>query len=86
MPNGVGTLLVSRSPFTTNDLVQMHQLHRELGFGFSEKVYENALMMLVLQEWLPALPQAPLSVYFRGEVVGDYYADIVIENKIIIEL
>ena len=62
------------------------QVHRELGFGFSEKVYENAMMMLLRQERLPALQQAPLSVYFRGEVVGDYYADIVIENKIIIEL
>ena len=62
------------------------QVHRELGFGFSEKVYENALMMLLRQERLPALQQAPLSVYFRGEVVGDYYADIVIENKIILEL
>lgn len=62
------------------------QVHRELGFGFSEKVYENALMMLLRQERLPALQQAPLSVYFRGEVVGDYYADIVIESKIILEL
>ncbi len=62
------------------------QVHRELGFGFSEKVYENALMMLLRQEGITALQQAPISVCFRGEVVGDYYADIVIEDSIILEL
>ncbi|HAK58891.1 MAG TPA: GxxExxY protein [Nitrospiraceae bacterium] len=62
------------------------QVHRELGFGFSEKVYESAMMLLLRQEGITALQQAPISVCFRGEVVGDYYADIVIEDKIILEL
>ena len=58
----------------------------ELGTGFLEKVYENALMVLFQREGIQAKQQAPIAVYFEGEVVGDYYADILVEDKIILEL
>lgn len=62
------------------------EVHRELGFGFLEKVYENALVLLLEKEGLKAEQQASIQVYFKGSVVGQYYADILVEDKIILEL
>lgn len=62
------------------------QTHRELGFGFLEKVYENALMVLFRKEIIKAVQQASITVYFQGEVVGEYYADILVGDQIILEL
>jgi GxxExxY protein len=62
------------------------QVHNKLGFGFLEKVYENALMVLLKREGVGAKQQAAIAVYFEGERVGDYLADILVEDKIILEL
>jgi GxxExxY protein len=62
------------------------QVHRELGHGYLEKVYENAMMVLLRRERIKAVQQAPIKVSFQGEVVGDYYADIFIDDCIILEL
>jgi len=62
------------------------EVHTKLGYGFLEKVYENAMMVLLRREGIHAKQQAPITVYFDGEVVGDYYADILVEDKIILEL
>jgi GxxExxY protein len=62
------------------------ETHNELGYGFLEKVYENALMLLFKNAGIRAEQQKTVSVLFRGEVVGDYCADIVVEDKILLEL
>jgi len=62
------------------------QIHMELGYGFLEKVYENAMMLLLRRESIPAQQQVPTPVYFQGERIGDYIADIVVEDKIILEI
>lgn len=62
------------------------EVHSKLGFGFLEKVYENALMILFEKNEIPAQQQVPLRVYFEGKPVGDYYADILVDSKIILEL
>ena len=62
------------------------EVHSKLGFGFLEKVYENALMILFEKNEVPAKQQAPVKVYFEGRIVGDYYADILVDDKIILEL
>ena len=62
------------------------QVHKELGFGFLEKVYENALMVIFRRKVIKAIQQAPLTVHFFDEVVGEYYADIMVEDRIILEL
>ena len=61
-------------------------VHTKLGYGFLEKVYENALMILLEKNGIPAQQQAPIRVYFEEKVVGDYYADILVDDKIILEL
>jgi len=62
------------------------QVHRELGPGFLEKVYENALMILFEENGISAQAQLPIQVQFHGRIVGDYIADILVENSIIMEL
>lgn len=62
------------------------EVHRELGYGFLEKVYENALMILFEENKVKAEQQKPLKVIFRETVVGEYIADIIVEDSIIIEL
>ncbi len=57
-----------------------------LGAGFLEKVYENALNVELNLRGLKTLPQAPLKVFYKEELVGDYIADILVENEIIIEV
>jgi len=62
------------------------EVHNELGCGFLEKVYENALMMLFEREKIIARQQSPTDVYFHDKVIGQYFADILVDNKIILEL
>jgi len=62
------------------------EVHRELGSGFLEKVYENSMMVLFKRENLSAIKQAPIDVYFENEIVGHYVADILVDEKIILEL
>ena len=58
----------------------------ELGAGFLESVYEKALLLALRQKGLSAISQYPVKVMFRGECVGDFYADIFVEDKVIVEL
>jgi len=57
-----------------------------LGTGFLEKVYENALNIELNLRGLQTFQQAPLKVIYKDELVGDYIADILVENEIIIEV
>ena len=62
------------------------EVYRELGHGFLERVYEKALLIEFNSQRLKAQAQVPIQVYYKGEIVGDYYADLVVEDKVIIEL
>ena len=57
-----------------------------LGPGFLEKVYENALLIELKKQGLKAKNQVPITVSYKGEVVGDYTADLLVEDKVIVEL
>jgi GxxExxY protein len=61
-------------------------VYRKLGFGFAEKVYENALCIELRKAGIKATKQEHIKVYYENEVVGDYKADILVEDKIILEL
>jgi GxxExxY protein len=58
----------------------------ELGTGFLESVYESAFILALRQKGLSAISQHPIKVMFRGECVGDFYVDIFVEGKVIVEL
>ena len=63
-----------------------YAVYNELGYGFLEKVYENALALELESMGLAVRRQQPTRVYYFGRQVGDYYADLVVENLVIIEL
>jgi GxxExxY protein len=62
------------------------KVYNELGSGFLEKVYENAMVYELRKNRIACTNQVPLKVYYDGIVVGDYFVDVLVENKIIIEL
>jgi len=62
------------------------EVYNELGYGFLEKVYENAIMVAFQDAGIPAEQQESIPVYFRGKQVGEYFSDILAEGKIILEL
>ncbi|MHC4353830.1 MAG: GxxExxY protein [Planctomycetota bacterium] len=62
-----------------------HSVHKELGQGFLEKVYKNALAIELREAGIECDLEVPMSVLYRGLVVGDYVADMVVEDKIIVE-
>jgi len=63
-----------------------YRVYNELGYGFLEKVYENALAVEFRREGLEFGQQVSLTVYYKGENVGDYFADFIIEDKVVVEV
>ena len=59
---------------------------RELGGGFLEKIYEKALIVELRNRGLKAESQVPIKVKYKGIEVGEYVADIVVENQVILEI
>jgi GxxExxY protein len=74
------------SELTGKILESCFEVSNELGIGFVEQVYENALLIALRQKGLKAESQVPLAVKFRNEVVGEFRVDILVENKILLEL
>ena len=62
------------------------EVNHELGHGFLEKVYENALLYELRLRGLKAESQIPIKAKYKDKEVGDYFADIVVEDKVILEL
>jgi GxxExxY protein len=63
-----------------------YRVYNTLGYGFLEKVYENAMMIRFRKDGIPAVAQAPIRVLYEGECAGEYYADIWVDNKVIVEI
>jgi len=63
-----------------------YDVYNQLGVGFSEKVYENAMMIKIAQKNLTAVQQVPVNVFFEKQLVGEYFPDLLVENKVIVEL
>lgn len=63
-----------------------YKVYNSLGFGFLEKVYENAMRIELESISLDVKNQFPIKVFYDGYNVGDYYADLIINEKVIVEL
>ena len=74
------------SELTGKILGAFFQVHKELGYGFSERVYENALAMLLIEMGLKVEQQVHVDVFYHGRVVGEYIADMVINDTVLLEL
>ena len=74
------------SDLTSEIIKRFYIVYNKLGYGFLEKVYEKALKHELENAGLWVESQKPIKVYYETEIVGEYYADLLIENKVIIEL
>jgi GxxExxY protein len=63
-----------------------YKVYNTLGYGFLEKVYLNALLIELVKMGLTATKEKRILVYYEGQVVGDYNADLTVENVVICEL
>jgi GxxExxY protein len=71
----------------TERIVQaFYHVYNVLGYGFLEKVYENALAIELRKRGLGVRQQAPIRVYYEGQQVGEYFADLLVEECVIVEL
>jgi GxxExxY protein len=61
-------------------------VYPELGYGFLEKVYENAMVIALTAMGLNVQQQVKITVYFQEQVVGEYFADLIVEDVVIVEL
>ncbi len=61
-------------------------VYPQLGYGFLEKVYENALVIVLRDMGLKVQPQAKIDVFFQGQVIGEFYADLLVDDAVIVEL
>ena len=71
---------------TSKILKAFYIVYNTLGFGFLEKVYENALKIELENLGLFVERQKPISVYYNGIIIGEYFADLIVNGKVIIEL
>lgn len=62
------------------------KVYNTFGFGFLEKVYENALFIELKKAGLAVAKQQPIRVYYEGEIAGEYFADLIVDNLVIIEV
>lgn len=63
-----------------------YAVYNTLGYGFLEKVYENALVLELEKRGLKAQAQFPIEVYYEGKIVGKYFADLLVADTVIVEL
>lgn len=63
-----------------------YDVHRELGHGFLESVYERAMVVALSRRGIPVERQVPVTVRYGGHVVGEFCADLLLENRVLVEL
>ncbi len=67
-------------------MAAVFEVYNTLGFGFLEKVYERALLKELCLRGIPVEAQKEIKVFYKGEEVGTYFADLVVNNEILLEL
>ncbi len=63
-----------------------YQVFNELGFGFLESVYQKAMLIELKKHALFVESEKPLEVYYAGQIVGNYFVDLFVEDNVIVEL
>ncbi len=78
--------MYTHTEITERIIAAFYNVYNTLGYGFLEKVYQNAMEVELVARGLTIIPQAPLKVYYSGVVVGEYFADLLVEGCVIVEL
>jgi GxxExxY protein len=74
------------SELTDKILAAFYKVYHQLGYGFLEKVYENALGLELEALGVPFVHQAPIQVCYRDKVVGEYFADLLVNDLVVVEI
>jgi GxxExxY protein len=77
---------VKYKELTKNIIKIFYRVYNRLGYGFLEKVYENAMMIEFKREDIPVVSQSAIKVFYENDSVGEYLADIVVDDKVIVEI
>lgn len=80
-------LIETEENFITEKIIgAAYKVARTLGYGFLEKVYENAMVLELRKIGLMVKNQFPISVFYEGKIIGEYFADLLVESSVIVEL
>ncbi len=71
---------------TSQIIAAFYAVYNKLGYGFLEKVYENALILELRKSGLKVQEQVPIQVCYEGQPIGEYFADLLVEDKVIVEV
>ena len=63
-----------------------HKVYNKLGHGFQEKVYKDALMIELKKAGIHSISQAGLRIFYKGEIIDEQYADILVDNKVMVKI
>ncbi len=73
--------------YLTDRIIQcFFKVYNHLGFGFLEKVYQNALSYEIQRAGMKTEAQKPIKVFYESLLVGEFYADLVVDDRVILEL
>ena len=70
---------------TSQIINSAHTVHNTLGYGFLEKVYHKSLVIELRKRGFFVESEKPIKIEYENQIVGEYFADIVVDNKIIVE-
>ena len=71
---------------TSSVINAFYKVYNTLGYGFLEKVYENAMRIELTKSGISVEQQKNIKVYYESQMVGDYYADLLVKELVILEL
>ncbi len=78
--------LIELNLITEKIIGAAYTVSNTLGAGFLEKVYENAMFLEISKMNLNVVKQQPLNVLYDEQIVGEYFADLIVENQVIVEI
>ena len=74
------------SELTEKIIGAFYEVYNDLGYGFVESVYENALCVALAEAGLRVGQQVPIAVWYRGQQIGEFRADVVVNDSVLLEL
>lgn len=78
--------MIKNDELTEKIIGACYEVHRELGPGFNEKIYKNALKIVLKNKGLKFVEEKAFPLLFQNNKIGDFRVDLVIENRVIVEL
>ncbi len=78
--------MIKNDELTEKIIGACYKVHKELGPGFNEKIYKNAFKIILKQEGLKIAEEKAFPLFFQDNKIGEFRADLIVENKVIVEL